>query len=1050
MKKVFAFLSVFALTIAFVGFSAKPASADGGLFTEDPTLKEGQIPVYVMDSIYSTFPAYYDYAGAGDEKWQGAARMFPWNETRLQCKLIDDKGEFEVDANGNSKEYAFYFNGTSWAYDANGSGAGKQILFYKEANDADGNGKIENGEIVLGRMNEGKWAAKGYSSDSSLSHMRVNITGETLYYDAFKLYSANDGGTEDAAKNQYNRMFVFDADGRMTRGIALDGSYLLPDAEGAQKVTIAPEYCYVDGVVTKIEEDTVCDVEQIINEETNEVTSEKVQYITNRFVFQYFPADEFDPETVNTVPYLSEGWDAQKWDYVNEEEDGYVCIAFVSSEGNSFKLTAEQLAVYKETCVANELPEPADTTVREMARTIIIPAGGWMYEHGYLDKTSNATACAAVGEMFNDGYHYGRNVDEEGKGMSYISTHDFSAKPVYAVDMVKDGVSFQLMEGQNTIEVLQGETIVPYKNVVYNGLAKYWKVPGDFTSYQADTSVLELYMKSNGVTVVQPNTGYNTHAEMAEDFMKDFNAFYAKKQGYVLNAETGAYEKTDENGAVVATYTPLATPTLPEGATADDAKAAIGGTTGAWYAAIPYNLVGLSSSAGTFVGDAEMWAKWSWMFEYMNLKLDTVQSGLNMETKVVASPGNWAYTMWCFLAEAPLISGWPSSKVDWTDAANWCDTRTNLEKWEQFTIDTSTAPVDTNYVIEYKVYNPDTNLESSLTLTYVVVDEYTPILEVNKNNLVYSPVVMGEKVEIAAIDEYQLCKAYNAKYNGESIKGDNISYKIHYTSDTLDFDNPTQGEHVVTAKVYNQTKWAEKSFVVSIEDVTAPRAFAVSAVTIGVGEYFNVLDGVIYAYDNVDGNLLDMNRSNWYADVSAKTLNVQKVGKYQVVLEIWDAMGNTTSVSYVVNVVNNQVNEGLADSIAANKQAIDSVESLVIENFEAINENFEAIKENFEAINNKFEEIDNKFDAVDDKFDAVDDKFDAVNGKLDENQNAVNGKFDEVEENFEAVNGSLGTLNGKVDAVQAEFDSKCGSKNAIMVQFLAAASLLVVFLRKKH
>lgn len=1012
MKKVFAFLSVFALTIAFVGFGAKSANADSSLFTEDPTLKEGQIPIYIMDSIYTTFPAYYDYATGGDEKWLGAARMFPWNETRLQCKLIDDNGEFEVDANGNSREYAIYFNGTSWAYDANGSGAGKQILFYKEAVDADGNGKMENGEIVLGRMNEGKWASKGYSSDSSLSHMRVNITGYDLYYDAFELYAANEGGDDSAAANQYNRMFVFDADGRMTRGIALDGTYLLPDAEGAQKVTIAPEYCYVetgevdeDGnpikEVAKIEKDTVCAVEQIIDEETQEVKEEKVQYITNRFVFQYFTPEQFDPESVNTVPYLSAGWDAQKWDYVYEEEDGYVCIAFVcgenASKAGSFKLTAEQLDVYKETCAANGLEEPADNTVREMARTIIIPAGGWMYEHGYLDKTSNASACDAVGEMFKDGFYYGRNVDEEGKGMSYISTHDFSAKPVYAVDVVNNGVSYQLMEGQNTIEVLQGEVIQPYKNVVYNGMAKYWSVPGDFTSYQADTSVLELYMKSNGVTVVQPNTGYTTHAEMAEDFMKDFNAFYAKKQGYVLQ-EDGSYAK--EDGSV---YTPLATPTLPKGATADDAKAAIGGTTGAWYAAIPYNLIGLSSSSGTFVGDAEMWAKWSWMFEYMNLKLDTVASGLNMETKVVASPGNWAYTMWCFLAEAPLISGWPSSKVDWTDAGNWCDTRTNLEKWEQFKIDTATAAVDTNYVIEYRAYNPNTQLESSLTITYVVVDEYTPILEINKNNLIYSPVVTDKKVEMPVIDEHAFCKAYNARYNGDSIKGDEISYKIHYTSDTLDFDNPTEGEHVVTAKVYNQTKWVEKSFVVSIEDVTAPRAFAVASVTIGVGEYFNVLDGLLYAYDNVDGNLLDMNRSNWFAEDS-KAVNIQKVGKYEVVLSIWDAMGNTTEVSYIVNVVDNQVNQDLANNVAANKQAIDELGALVIENQEVVNGKFAEIQAEFDAINEKFAEVE----------------------------------------------GNFSTLNGKVDSIQAEFDSKCGSKNAIMVQFLAAASLLVVFLRKKH
>ena len=36
------------------------------------------------------------------------------------------------------------------------------------------------------------------------------------------------------------------------------------------------------------------------------------------------------------------------------------------------------------------------------------------------------------------------------------------------------------------------------------------------------------------------------------------------------------------------------------------------------------------------------------------------------------------------------------------------------------------------------------------------------------------------------------------------------------------------------------------------------------------------------------------------------------------------------------------------------------------------------------------------------------------------------------------------------EAQEAAAAKKCGSKSAIMVQFLAAASLLVVFLRKKH
>ena len=44
MKKVFAFLSVFALTIAFVGFGAKAAKA-ADLWVEDPTLGENEIPM---------------------------------------------------------------------------------------------------------------------------------------------------------------------------------------------------------------------------------------------------------------------------------------------------------------------------------------------------------------------------------------------------------------------------------------------------------------------------------------------------------------------------------------------------------------------------------------------------------------------------------------------------------------------------------------------------------------------------------------------------------------------------------------------------------------------------------------------------------------------------------------------------------------------------------------------------------------------------------------------------------------------------------------------
>ncbi len=933
MKKVFAFLSVFALTIAFVGFGAKSANADANLFTEDPTLNENQIPMYIMDSIYTTFPNYYDYATGGDDKWPGAARMYPWNETRFQCKLIDEDGNF------TGKEYAVYFTG---ALTAESAGAGSNILFYK-LNDA--------GELVLGRMYNGTWQSVGYPMDPSLSHMRTNITGQDVTFDAVELWSAN--GSSDGG-NLYNRALVFDGNGRMVRGIAMDGGYLLPDAEGAQPMTIAPEYCYVDGVVTKIEDGVTCDVEVLTNEETGE-TTETTQYITNRFVWQYFSAEEFDPSTVNEVPYLSEGWDAQKWDYVNEEEDGYVCIAFVSSEGGAFKLTADQLSVYAATCEANGLEAPDANTTRKMARQMTVPAGGWSYDFGYLDKGC-AGLCEKFMDMFIDGYYYGRKVDEEGKGMGYQSTHDFSASPIYATDVAYNGVSYQVMDGQNVIEVLQGETVYPAKNVVYSGMARYWATPGDLTSYTADTSVLEMYIKTNGLNQVQPSTGYTSLQAVIDDFLGDIAAWKGVEVSAIAFDTAANFQANFSWGQFFATNADNANkPDYP------------------------------SAEQPSFWNVPAHREKWSWLLDLIYQTMvkydggDTYTASLAhvasaKDSYYCGSPQTIAYAFWYFLNGQE--HGYFGFHFQDGHNVEWLDTRTNLDKWNQYSIDTSTAAVDTNYVVEFKVYNPNTLLETSLTLTYVVVDEYTPILNVNKNNLIYAPKVLGGAIEMPVIDKYTLCTAYNARYNGAEIKGDDISYKIHYTSETLDFDNPTEGEHVVTARVYNQTKYAEKQFVVSIEDITAPRAFAVSSVTLGVGEYFDVLDGVVFAYDAVDGNLLNKDRGNWYEDVSTKRLDVTKVGKYEVVIEIWDAAGNTTQVSYTVNVVSNAVNEELAENIAANKAAIESVEGLVIEQFEALNE--------------------------------------------------------------------------KIDAIQAEFDAKCGSKNAIMVQFLAAASLLVVFLRKKH
>lgn len=996
MKKVFVFLSVFALTIALFGFSAKDANvsqaAAGELFTEDPTLSENEIPVYVMNSIYTTFPNDYDYAAKADDQWQGAARMYPWNETRLQVKLIDDEGKF------TGKEYAIYFSGST---SASNVGTGNNLNFFAINPDT---GKVEIARKDQSSGNKFKFGQ--VAMDPSLSHMRSNISGQDITFDAYDMYNGDDQGN-----NLYTRMFVLDGQGRMVRGLAGDLGH---SKDSTLENKFQPEYCYVDGVVTKIEEGVVCDkaVEIQTDPDTGvevEVETDQPDYVYDRFLWQWVSEEEFASDEfvgVNEVDYLAEGWDAQKWDYVYEDAsgEGYVVIAFVrgeqSSYANSFTLTEAQLAVYTATCEAAGLPAPDATTKRNFARQITVPADGIVFDFGYLDKGILAEYDMFM-DMLQDGYKYGRCVevvgtDAEGneivQGMGYGKTCDFSVTPIYYKDRVDNGVSYQLMDGQNTVEVLQGEKFNPTKAIVYTGASRYWSVPNDFTSFQNDETVLDMYVVLDGITVVQPNTGYSSHAEMAEDFMKDFNAFYAKKQGYTLQ-EDGSYAMVDADGVVTATYVPLATPKLTKPAadyTQQELKDAIGGTGGAWYKAIPYNLVGLSSSEGTFVGDAEMWAKWSWMFEYMNISLAPVASELNLSTKVVASPGNWAYTMWCFLAEAPLVSGWPSSKVDWTNAGDWCDTRTNLEKWQQLEIDTSADHVDKNYIVDYRVKNTVTGNESSLTIKYVVVDEYTPILEVNEEALLLAPKKVGNKLEMPVVDEYAFATAYNARYNGASILGDDISYKIHYSSETLDFDNPVEGSHVVTAKVYNATKYAEKSFTVKIEDMTAPVVYTRDLV-VSVGEYFEPSMAVSYAYDGVDGNLLDGHVRYWI-DYDGKEPDLSTPGTYSVDIIVEDSAGNGREASFELTVLKPSVSKGDLEAVTGAVSDQSAVFTLQIEELKAL--------------------------------------------------------LAEQGAELDSLSQVLAGVSAKVNEEPEE--GGCGSSGALVVELLAASSLLFVFLRKKH
>lgn len=935
MKKVFAILSVFALTIALVGLNSKSASnvSASELFTEDPTLSENEIPMYIMNSIYTTFPNFYDNASKNDENWGGSSRRYPWNETRLQVKQLDGNG------NLTGKEYAIYFAGST---SADNAGAGNNIGGLFE----------EDGKVVFKRKDGSNWGKKEGFADTSLSHFMTNMSGKTLTFDATEVgLGATQGG------NYYNRILVFDGEGRVVRGLGGDVLYQNPNSTTGSfingedgKVLFPAEYCYVNGVVTKAGEGVTCDKVKVEETQADGTTVEKEydNYVYNRVLWQWFDSESYDASTVNTVAYLSEGWDANKWDYSWEQEGGYMCIAFVSGEGKNGNLTDAQLEVYTETCKAQGLPEPTAATYRSVARNIIVPEGGVLYDFGYLDKGIN-DMYVAFADMLISGYHYGQKLFD-GKGVQRTATYNFSAKPVYENDAVYNNQNYRYMDGKNVIEVMKGNTIIPGKNAVYSGLAKYWATEGDIDSYQSDTSVLQLYVKVNGGTVVQP-AKYNSFDDLVVDFIKDLNATLKQNNG----KEGGGYVE------VPMPDTTLANP----------------GTGSAWYSQVNnYIFTGSTyqkiSFLKTTVDGVDMGEKWTWLFEYMAFKVPAL--GINVETGGCASPGNFTYSLWGFLAQKPEITGWPASKADWTNAADCLKSA----KWEDYVIECADAPVNTKYSVEYTAINTVNNNKSTLVIDYVIVDEFTPRMKVNKGALIITPKLEDGKVIIPSVDPDTFVTTSDGSVNDLSL-----NHKVTFTWDGLPFSAETvitEGNHTVVATVYNDKKFISKAFTVSIEDMTAPFV-STHDVTIPFGGTFDATMGIDYAYDAVDGNLLSGSVRNWCVGETSPEIDTTKPGKYEVTVTVSDLAGNSTEASYTV-----YVSKALSDD---ETKKVDTINNALT----SVTKELSSVKETVEELADKVQEIE--------------------------------------------------------DLVKAN-SKKCGSKSAIIVEFLAATSLLVVFLRKKH
>lgn len=1083
MKKVFAFLSTLLLTIAFVGIFAVKSPVAAGKITADPTLEKDEIPVYIMSSIYTTFPNYYDNEAKVDENWGGASRMYPWNETRLRVAQLDAAG------NPTGKYYAVYFAGHTAATNADGSivvGAGKNILSW--ALDDEGN-------VVLRKYSDGKMASSGAASDPSLSHMRSNTTGQDLEFiptDApiqrvyrnaegkevaimlstsgeWKDGSGNvvteeqlaasyyTGSSGDEGKNFYNRSIVFNAEGQIVRGIALDDVYTAAAGDG---VKFAPEYCYVDGVVTKIDANTTCDKVKVpaTNEDGENLTDENGEIIYvdgeednkiySRFVWEYF---EEQPENVNEVPYLSDGWNPDLWDYCYPSGEGYMCIAFVGSADGTHNVKGDQVAAYQDYLVKYEgLDEATAKTqaanhARACVATLRVPAGGWTFDYGYLDKgTSND-------QFFNEtviyGYLYGRtllnkverggNKTEELIGMAEQRTYDFSVTGLTFTEKVVDGQSYRLLNGENTVEVMMGSEFNATQFINYNGVMRYWGTQDDLTSYSSNAEVLEFYVKEsknggNLSTVVAPPAGYTSLEDIKNDFLADLSKFKGKEvrfdnaANFHADAGWAGFVATSSANAELNAWS------TPEGKEV--------------YTAPFFNA--LIDPEGEKTLENSYRGKWGWLVEQIYQTMlafpggDTYAGSLShLQTTSTGaycgSPQTIHYAIWYFLSgQTHGYFGFnfgPAEGAELPNSALWIDSATSKDKWGAYRLDATMAAPDDNWVVEYTVLNSVTGVSQSLTIKYVVVDSYTPVLKVNANNLYYSPKEIGDLVECSPIDKYSVVTAYSGQYNGVSILGNDISHRIEFDTE-LDFANPKEGKYPVVATVWNNagTKKAVVEFTITVADITAPNV-TTRKVVLQQGDLFDCRDGIVTAIDNVDGDLTKLGRKWWVEETDPiDTIAVfagNNAGKdytTEVQVTVFDSSYNERLVKFTVVVVADKyVASEITDSFEELADQVAGLEDIV-------NDIYDNQESQAAALENLKKEVAKLAAAV--------------------SENAVlnNDNVEELKTSIEEVATKVATVQTSVDALAVEDEGGCKSGALLVLQLASAATLLALVLRKKH
>lgn len=503
MKKVFACLSAFVLMLVAFGLALNPAVVNAaevadGKFIVDPTLEEGDIPIYVMNSIFTTFPSLYDNEALKDPNYN-IGRDYYWNEIKLVIPQFDAQGP-------TGQRYTVYSQGT-YSEDVKSAAGTKVYLWCLD----------EDGNVVTATQTRGgdyDWTSTygPLFGDVSLSGIRYNVTGQDVVLnDLYREY-----GIINASNDTDPQYMVINGEGKVVRGVLKES---VVAQENVEAFGYSVLFGYKDGQIVVREDviggadvnglsapDAELDIAQILVDDLNDpildpVTGEQQTdadgnplynqisvddpegkpnlFYGKRYVWQWYSEEEFADVKVNTVAYKEEGWLADRWDYaVADPNGGYICFAFLSSLGSYVQITAEESAIHNasvDALVAAGLDAPAkiEETITEteegtevveyakyrrpIAEKVVIPADGIMYRVGYLDYSGTATTPMfneVIAHAFEDAMLYGRAPEYQ----AYARTYNLTATGLVEKNAVIDGESFIVRNenGKFVIEIKAG------------------------------------------------------------------------------------------------------------------------------------------------------------------------------------------------------------------------------------------------------------------------------------------------------------------------------------------------------------------------------------------------------------------------------------------------------------------------------------------------------------------------------------------------------------------------------------------------------------------